>query len=104
MQSLQWKTLHSVTCIEIQKYKKKENSELTDTKENKPEEVKCTSTNTGQSYVISICIVPIQIKSKDTNKSVHTSAFLDSCSQSTFILGQQINNLGMAEKKKSHLQ
>ena len=36
MQSLQWKALHSIKCIEIQKYNKNGNNEFTDTKENKP--------------------------------------------------------------------
>ena len=48
--------------LKIQKYKKKGNNEDTDTKEDKPEEVKCASTNTG-SDVISMCIVPVQIAS-----------------------------------------
>ena len=47
--------------LKIQKHKKKGNNEGTDAKENKPEEVKCASTNTG-SDVISMCIVPVQIK------------------------------------------
>ena len=43
-------TLHG---LKIYKYKKKRNSEGIHTKKNKPEEVKCTSTNTG-SHIISI--------------------------------------------------
>ena len=71
--------------LKTQKYKKKGNNEDTDTKEDKPEEIKCPSTNT-RSDVISMCIVPVQIKSKDTSKTVHIYALLDSCSQGTFIL------------------
>ena len=48
--------------LKIQKHEKKGNNEDTDTKEDKPEEVKCASTNTG-SDVISMCIVPVQIAS-----------------------------------------
>ena len=45
--------------LKIQKYKEG-NNEDTDTKENKPEEVKCASTNTGSDFVSSR-IVPVQI-------------------------------------------
>ena len=48
-----------------------------------------TLTNIG-SYVISMCIVPVQIKLKDTNKTVHTYALLHICSQGTFILDQKV--------------
>ena len=48
--------------LKIQKHEKKGNNEDTDTKESKPEEGKCASTNTG-SDVISMCIVPVQIAS-----------------------------------------
>ena len=65
--------------LKIQKHKKKGNNEDTDTKENKPEEVKCASTNTG-SGVISISIVPVQIESKNTRKTVNIYSVLDSCS------------------------
>ena len=78
--------------LKIQKHKKKGNSEDTDTKEDKPEEVKCASTNTG-SDVISMCIVPVQIASTSTSKKVHTYALLDSCSQDTFILDQLAKDL-----------
>ena len=70
--------------LKIQKPKKKRNNEDTDTKEDKPEEVKCASTNTG-SDVISMCIVPVQIASTSTSKKVHNYALLDSCSKGTFI-------------------
>ena len=45
--------------LKIQKQEKR-NNEDTDTKREKPEEVKCASTYTG-SDVISMCIVPVQI-------------------------------------------
>ena len=65
--------------LKIQKHEKKGNNEDTDTKEDKPEEVKCASTNTG-SDVISMCIVLVQITSTNTSKKVHTYGLLDSCS------------------------
>ena len=86
--------------LKIQKPKKKRNNEDTDTKEDKPEEVKCASTNTG-SDVISMCIVPVQITSKNTSKKVHAYALLDSFSQGTFILDQLANDLGIFERKAS---
>ena len=51
--------------LKTQKYNKKGNNEDNDTKEDKSEEVKCASTNT-RSNVLSMCIVPVQIQSKDT--------------------------------------
>ena len=86
--------------LKTQKYKKKGNNEDTDTKEDKSEEVKCASTNT-RSDVISMCIVPVQIKSKDTSKTVHTYALLDSCSLGTFILNQLASDLAISGRKTS---
>ena len=86
--------------LKIQKHNKKGNNEDTDTKEDKPEEVKCASTNTGSDF-ISMCIVPVQIASTNTSKKVHTYALLDSCSQGTFILGQLANDLGISGRKAS---
>ena len=37
--------------LKIQKYKKKGNNEDTDTKEDKPEDVKCASNNTGSDVI-----------------------------------------------------
>ena len=79
--------LHS---LKIQKYKKKENNEGNNTKENKPEELDSASSNTGSDF-LGMYIVLVQIISKDTSKTVHTYALLDSCSQSTFIFDQLIN-------------
>ena len=86
--------------LKIQKHKKKVNNEGTDTKKGKPEEVKCTSTNTG-SDVISMSIVPVHITSTNTSKKVHTYALLNSCSQGTFILDQLANDLEISGRKAS---
>ena len=93
---------HSIVLhgLKIQKYKTKGNNEDTGTKENKPEQGKFASTDTG-SQVISMSIVPVQIKSKDTSKTVHTYVLLDSCSQGTFILDQLANDLGISGRKNS---
>ena len=48
-----------------------------------------------------MCIIPIQIKSKDTSKTVHTYALLDSCSQGTFILDQLASDLVISGRKTS---
>ena len=85
--------------LKTQKYKKKGNNEDTDTKEDKPEEVKCASTNTRSDAISSMCIVPIQIK--DTSKTVHTYALRDSCSQGTFILDQLASDLAISGRKTS---
>ena len=100
MQILQWKTPSVLHGLKIQKHKKKENNEDTDTKEDKPEGVKCASINTG-SDVTSMCIVPVQITSTNTSKKVHTYTLLDSFSQGTFILDQLANDLGISGRKTS---
>ena len=86
--------------LKTQKYKKKGNNKDIETKEDKPEEVKYASANT-RSDVISMCIVPVQIKSKDTIKTFHTYALLDSCSQGTFILDQLASDLAISGRKTS---
>ena len=86
--------------LKTQKYKKKGNNEDTDTKEDKPEELKCALTN-SRSDVIGMCINPVQIKSKDTSKTVHTYALLGSCSQGTFILDQLASDLAISGRKTS---
>ena len=88
--------------LNIQKSKKKGNNEDNDVKEKKPEKVKCASTNTAPD-VISMCIVPAQIKSQDTSKTVHPYSLLDSCSQGIFILDELATDLGIS-KKIPHLQ
>ena len=50
-----------------------------------------------------MCIVPVQIASTSTSKKVHTYALLDSFSQSTFILNQLANELGISGRKTSLL-
>ena len=95
-----WNGKHPVVLhgLKIQKCKKKGNNKDPETKKDKPEEVKCASTNTG-SDVISMCIVPVQITSTNTSEKVHTYALLDSCSQFTFILDQLGNDLGISGRK-----
>lgn len=59
---------------------------------------KCASSNIG-SDVIRIRNFPIQIKSKDTGKTVYTHALLDSCSQGTFILNELTNDRGTSGRR-----
>ena len=47
--------------------------------------MKCASINT-YSDVVSMCIVPVRVKRKDSVNEVQTYALLDICSQGTFIL------------------
>ena len=91
------KVLHS---LKIQKYKKKGNNEDTDINERKEEKVKYALTNT-RSDVVRMCIVSVQLRSKDTGKTAHFYALLDSCSQGTFILNQLTNDLGISGRKTS---
>ena len=97
-----WNGKHPVVLhgLKIQKCKKKGNNKDPETKEDKPEEVKCASTNAG-SDVISMCIVPVQITSTNTSKKVNTYALSDSCSQGAFILDQLAIDLEITGRKAS---
>ena len=59
------------------------------------------SSNIG-SDVIRIWNFLIQIKLKDTGKTVYTYVLLDSCSQGTFILNELTNDLGTSGRR-AHL-
>ena len=56
---------------------KKRLKEDTDSEENKPEGVKCTSNSSG-SNVINIYIVSAKIELEDTTKTFHTYTLLES--------------------------
>ena len=65
-------------------------------------DVKCASTTAKSgSKVISMRIVPVNIKHGDSNKMVATYAMLDNCSQGSFILGCAIKKLGIQGIKAS---
>ena len=52
----------------------------------------CTSTK-NNAQVISMCVVPVSIKHKDSAKDIITHAILDSCSQGTFTVEELVNAL-----------
>ena len=62
---------HSIVLhgLKIQKYKTKGNNEDTDTKENKPEQVKFASTDTGSRHKYEDCSCTNQIKGYQQNSS-----------------------------------
>ena len=100
-----WKVRSSIHLIILygsksQKYKKRL-KEDTDTEENKPEGVKCTSNSSG-SNVINIYIVSAKIELEDTTKTLHTYTLLESWSQGTFILDQKTNDLIIFKRNTSH--
>ena len=66
------------------------------------EEIKCASTNTYSDFV-SMCIVPVIVKRKNSINKVQTFARLDSCSQGAFILDvdKLAKPVGTSERKKS---
>ena len=81
MQGVQWKastTLHGV------KLDKKDKASIKDEKSNgeQNEEMNCASINT-YSDVVSMCIVHVRVKRKDSVSEVQTYALLDNCSQGT---------------------
>ena len=58
--------------------------------------MKCASTTAKSgSKVISMRIVPVNIKHGDSNKMVATYVMLDNCSQGSFILRCTIKKLGI---------
>ena len=68
---------------------KKDKATIKDEKNNEEqnEEMKCASINTIPD-VVSMCLVPVKVKKKDSINEVQTHALLDSCSQGTYILGK----------------
>ena len=56
------------------------------------ENIACASTKFS-AQVISMCVVPVLIKHKDSTKEIITHAILDSCSQGTFIVEDLVNAL-----------
>ena len=89
-------TLHGV------KLDKKDKASIKDEKRNgeQNEEMKCASINT-YSDVVSMCIVPVRFKRKDSINEVQTYALLDSCSQGTFILDKLAKAVGTSGRKTS---
>ena len=87
-------TLHGV------KLDKKDKASIKNEKNNgeQNEEIKCASVNT-YSDVISMYIVPVRVKRKDSINEVQTYAVLDSCSQGTFILDKLAKAVGTSGRK-----
>ena len=59
-------------------------------------DVQCESIRTGE--VISMCVVPVKVRHKNSDKEIMTFAMLDTCSQGTFIttsLMEQLNISGI---------
>ena len=89
-------TLHGV------KLDKNYKANIKDEKSNgeQNEKMKCASINT-YSDVVSMCIVPVRVKRKDSIDEVETYALLDSCSQRTFTLDKLANAVGTSGRKSS---
>ena len=59
-------------------------------------DVQCESIRTGD--VLSMCVVPVKVRHKNSDKEIMTFAMLDTCSQGTFIttsLMEQLNIFGI---------
>ena len=54
----------------------------------------CASTKL-RSDLISMCVVPVQIRHPDSNKILDTYVMLDNCSQGTFVKEEIIEALGI---------
>ena len=74
---------------------KKDKATIKDEKNNEEqnEEMKCASISTI-SDVVSVCLVPVEVKKKDSINEVQTHALLDNCSQETYILGKLVQAVG----------
>ena len=92
MPGVQWKTCYHCTWCKMDK---KDKATIKDEKNNEEqnEEMKCPSINTI-SDVVSMCLVPVKVKKKDSINEVQTHALLDSCSQGTYILGKLVKAVG----------
>ena len=89
-------TLHGI------KLDKKDKASIKDETSNgeQNEEMKCASINT-YSDVVSICIVPVRVKRKDSVNEVQTYIRLDSSSKGTFILDKLAKAGGISGRKTS---
>ena len=61
--------------------------------------MKCATVNTCGT-MISICVVPVNLRYSSSGKTVKTYALFDSCSQGTFILEKPLGDLGVNGQKK----
>ena len=58
-------------------------------------DVRISTATIGTEDCISMCVVPIKIKSSDSGKVVATYAMLDNCSQGTFVTEDLLERLGV---------
>ena len=85
---------HATTLPGV-KLDKKDKASIKDEKNSSEEneEMKYFSINT-YSDVVSMCIVPLRVKMKDSINEVQTYGLLGSCSQGTFILDKLTEAVG----------
>ena len=90
------------TTLRGLKLDKKDKASIKDKKSNgkQNEKMKCASINT-YSDVVSMCIVPVKVKRKDSINEVQRYALLDSCNQGTFILDKLAKAVGTSGRKTS---
>jgi len=68
--------------------------------ENENQDFNCATVNT-KSEIISMCVVPVIVRHKFSNRMIKTYAMLDTCSQATFAKINLLSNLGIQGRKTS---
>ena len=62
--------------------------------------MKCATVTTGGN-VISMCMVPVNLRYSCSGETVKTHALFDGCSSGTFMLKKLLQDLGVNEQKTS---
>ena len=94
---MQWETPYVLHGVKL----KKNCTHGNNNNKQRREEVACISINTG-SDIISMCIVLVQIRQRESSKVLQTYALLDSYNQGTFILDQLTKDLGISRRQTSN--
>ena len=81
-------------------YKQNHKVSENETIEDEKQDFHCATVNTS-SEVIRMCVVPVVVKHKNSNKVIKTYAMLDSCSQGTFVKESLLGYLRLQKRKTS---
>ena len=69
--------------------------------EEKKDSVKAYASTVAHTDAISMCVVPVKVKYKDSNSIYNTFAMLDNCSQGCFVKSSLVKNLRIKGHKTS---
>ena len=106
MQHLQKATSHWVTRIAVKESSPEKEDEnhippMPPGNEEKKDSVKACALTVAHTEVISMCVIPVKVKYKDSNSVYSTFAMLDNCSQGCFVNSSLVKNLRIKGHKTS---